>query len=87
MFALIKGTGILLIGPTAFYIWPDWPQWIAKLFPTYWVINPIFEVSLNDAGLSDVWVELLIAAGVIALLGVGVVALTRRLATKLATAG
>ncbi len=86
VFALIKGTGILLIGPTAFYIWPDWPQWIGKLFPTYWVINPIFEVSLNNAGLGDVWVELLVAAGVIVLLGVAVVALTRRLGRQLATA-
>ena len=86
VFALIKGTGILLIGPTVFYIWPDWPQWIAKLFPTYWVINPIFEVSLNKGSLGDVWVELAIAAGVIALLGAAVVALTRRLKTQLATA-
>jgi ABC-2 type transport system permease protein len=86
VFALIKGTGILLIGPTVFYIWPDWPQWIAKLFPTYWVINPIFEVSLNNAGLGDVWVELLIGLGVIALLAVAVVAMTRRLGNKLATA-
>ena len=86
VFALIKGTGILLIGPTVFYIWPDWPQWIGKLFPTYWVINPIFEVSLNNAGLGDVWVELLIAAGVIVLLGAALVALTRRLGNQLATA-
>jgi ABC-2 type transport system permease protein len=86
VFALIKGTGILLIGPTVFYIWPDWPQWIGKLFPTYWVINPIFEVSLNNGSLGDVWVELVVAAGVIALLGVAVVALTKRLGNQLATA-
>lgn len=86
VFALIKGTGILLIGPTVFYIWPDWPQWIGKLFPTYWVINPIFEVSLNNSSLGDVWVELVVAVGVIALLGVAVVVLTRRLGRQLATA-
>lgn len=86
VFALIKGTGILLIGPTAFYIWPDWPQWIGKLFPTYWVINPIFEVTLNNAGLGDVWVELMIAIGVIVLLGGVLVALTKRLSRQLATA-
>ena len=84
VFALIKGTGILLIGPTAFYIWPDWPQWIGKLFPTYWVINPIFEVTLNNAGLGDVGVELLVAAGIIVVLGAAVVALTRRLGRQLA---
>ena len=86
VFALIKGTGILLIGPTAFYIWPDWPQWIGKLFPTYWVINPIFEVTLNNASLGDVWVELLVAVGIIVVLGAAVVALTRRLGRQLATA-
>lgn len=86
VFTLIKGTAILLIGPTAFYIFPDWPQWIAKLFPTYWVVNPIFEVTLNNAGLGDVWVELLIATGVIVLLALPIVLLTRRLGTKLATA-
>lgn len=86
VFALIKGTGILLIGPTVFYIWPDWPQWIGKLFPTYWVINPIFEVSLNNGTLGDVWVELAVAAGVIVLLGAAVVVLTRRLSRQLATA-
>ncbi len=86
VYALIKGTGILLIGPSVFYIWPDWPQWIAKIFPTYWVINPIFEVSLNNAGLADVWVELAIALGVIALLALALLQLTRRLGTQLATA-
>ena len=86
VFALIKGTGILLIGPTVFYIWPDWPQWIGKLFPTYWVINPIFEVSLNNGSLGDVWVELLVAAGIIVVLGGALVALTKRLGTQLATA-
>ncbi len=86
VFALIKGTGVLLIGPTAFYIWPDWPQWIGKLFPTYWVIDPIFEVTLNNARLGDVWVELLVATGIIVVLGAAVVALTRRLGRQLATA-
>lgn len=86
VFTLIKGTGILLVGPTVFYIFPDWPQWIAKLFPTYWVVNPIFEVSLNNQGLGDVWVELLIALGVIILLALPIVLLTRRLGSKLATA-
>jgi len=86
VFTLIKGTGILLIGPTVFYIFPDWPQWIGKLFPTYWVIKPIFEVSLNNAGLDDVWVELLVAVGVIAVLAIPIVLLTRRLGTKLAMA-
>jgi len=86
VFTLIKGTGILLLGPTIFYIFPDWPQWIAKLFPTYWVINPVYEVTVNDAGLGEIWGELLIGLGVMALLLVPLFALVRRLKTKLALA-
>jgi ABC-2 type transport system permease protein len=86
VFTLHKGTGFLLLAPTVFYIFPDWPQWIAKLFPTYWVINPVYEVTINRAGLGSVWVELLIALGVAALLAALVVFTTRRLRTQLAAA-
>lgn len=86
VFALIKGTGVLLIGPTVFYVFPDWPQWIAKLFPTYWVINPIFEVTTNEADLADVAGDLLAAAGMVVLLAGPIVLLTRRLRTQLAAA-
>lgn len=86
VFTLIKGTAFILLSPTIFYIFPSWPQWIAKLIPTYWVINPVYEVTINDAGLADVWFELTIGAGVIALMVVPVTFLTRRLVTKLALA-
>ncbi len=84
VFTLIKGTGFILLAPTIFYIFPSWPQWIAKLFPTYWVINPVYEVTINDNGLGTVWAELFVALGVIALLAGLVVLLTRRLRTKIA---
>lgn len=85
VFTVIKGTGAILLAPAIFYIFPSWPQWIAKLFPTYWVINPVYEVTINEAGLSTVWGELLIALGVAVLLAGLVAVLTRRLHTKLAT--
>ncbi len=87
VFTLIKGTGVILLGPTIFYIFPDWPQWIAKLFPTYWVINPVYEVTINNAVLGDVWVELAIGLGVTVVLVGPLVMLMRRLETKLAIAG
>jgi ABC-2 type transport system permease protein len=86
VFALIKGTGVLLIGPTIFYLFPDWPQWIAKLFPTYWIINPLFEVTIENSALGGVWLEVLVALGIVALLAVPVMLLTRRLRVILATA-
>lgn len=84
VFTLIKGTGVLLLGPSIFYIFPDWPIWIAKIFPTYWVINPIFEVTVGGSGLDGIWTELAIALGIIALLLVPLGLLTRRLSRRLA---
>ncbi|MDH3499991.1 MAG: ABC transporter permease [Acidimicrobiia bacterium] len=84
VFTLIKGTGFILMAPTIFYIFPDWPQWIAKLFPTYWVINPMYEVVINGARLGDVWAELAIGLGVAGLLAVFVVVLTARLQRQMA---
>lgn len=77
LFALMKGGGILLFYPVVFYIWPSLPQWIAKIAPTYWFLEPIFEVGVRNGGLSDVWVSMLIAVAWIAALALGVRATSR----------
>jgi ABC-2 type transport system permease protein len=64
MFGLVKGLGIFLFAPTLFYIFPEWPQWIAKLFPLYWILEPIWTVAIMGGSLSDVWVELTVAVGI-----------------------
>ena len=62
MFTLIKGAGIFLFAPVIFYIFPEWHQWIAKIFPLYWVIEPIWQVSILGAPLREVTLELAVAA-------------------------
>ncbi|MHB1135269.1 MAG: ABC transporter permease [Coriobacteriia bacterium] len=69
MFGIVKGAGIFLFMPAAFYIFPDWPQWIAKLFPLYWIIEPIWQVSVMGEALSTVWFELVVALAITAALG------------------
>ena len=86
VFTLIKGTGFILLAPAVFYLFPNWPQWIARLFPTYWVINPVYEVTVNRVGLGSVWGELVVALGMAALLAAVVTATTRRLRAQLAAA-
>lgn len=68
LFALIKGTGIVIMGPVVFYVFPDWPQWIAKLFPTYWVIDPIYSAAVLGQGLGEVYRDLLIAGALVAVM-------------------
>jgi len=64
LFTLIKSLGIFLFVPVIFYLFPDWPQWIAKLFPLYWVIEPIWAVSIMGESLNQVWFEMLVAAAI-----------------------
>jgi len=85
LYALFKGLNLLLFAPVVFYLFPDWPQWLGKIFPTYWAIDPVFEVAVNGAGLSDVWVELVVALAICEVLALGVATLIRRMRTQLAT--
>ena len=64
LFTLIKSLGFFLFIPVIFYIFPEWPQWIAKLFPLYWVISPIWEVSVMGESIGTVWFELAVAAAI-----------------------
>lgn len=61
LFTLIKSLGFFLFIPVVFYIFPEWPQWIARIFPLYWIISPIWEVSIMGRTLDTVWFELFIA--------------------------
>jgi ABC-2 type transport system permease protein len=84
MFGLVKGLGIFLFAPTLFYIFPEWPQWIAKLFPLYWILEPIWTVAIMGGSLSDVWVELTVAVGITVALVPVVGLVARKVQTEMA---
>jgi len=84
LFGLVKGLGIFLFAPTMFYIFPEWPQWIAKLFPLYWILEPIWRVSIMGGSLSEVWVELTVAVGITVALVPLVALVARRVQTQMA---
>jgi ABC-2 type transport system permease protein len=86
LFALMKSVNILLFAPVIFYIFPDWPQWIAQLFPTYWIINPIFEIAVQDAALGDIASQLLVGVVICIALVPLVVVLSRRMTANSAAA-
>lgn len=82
-FGLVKGLGIFLFAPVAFYLFPDWPQWIAMLFPLYWIIEPIWQVSVMGASVTSVWAELAVALAITAAVGVAVAVLSRTMRARL----
>ncbi|MFN8378219.1 MAG: ABC transporter permease [Anaerolineae bacterium] len=60
MMAVIKGTGILLYAPALIMIFPEIPQWVARVFPTYYILQPVLDVSQRGAGLADIGPDLII---------------------------
>jgi len=66
LFSAIKGLGIILYGPGLVYIFPQIPQWIGKFFPTYYVINPIMEITQKGGSWSTVSLDVFILIGIIA---------------------
>ncbi|MDT8304777.1 MAG: ABC transporter permease [Anaerolineae bacterium] len=60
LFATIKGLGILLYAPAFIYLFPSLPGWIARIFPTYYMIAPIVEVTQRGASWADVRLDVAI---------------------------
>ena len=69
-----------------FFIWPNLPQWIAKVFPTYYFLSPLFEIAIKGASLADVWPELGIGLVICVALFMAVFAMGRRLELSLVAA-
>ena len=67
LFAIWKFGGILLFGPAIVYMFPQIPEWVGRIFPTYYVIQPIVVLSQQGGGWSD------IASGVFILIGLDLV--------------
>lgn len=70
LMTVIKSSGILLYAPVFFYIFPEIPAWIAKIFPTYYMIDPIITLSMQGGGWSAIAVNVGILGALIVALGV-----------------
>jgi ABC-2 type transport system permease protein len=68
LFTTVKAIGILLYAPAIVYLFPAIPPWIGRLFPTYYMVAPVVEISLRGARWPDVMQEVLILIGLIVLL-------------------
>jgi len=78
LFATIKGIGILLYAPVFVYMFPQIPHWIGKIFPTYYMLEPIVEISQRGGGWSAIATDVFILIGLdLILVGVVVFVLRR----------
>jgi len=83
LFAVWKTAGIFLFGPAIIYMFPAIPQWIGRIFPTYYLLQPIVEISQLGGGWSDVATNVFILVGLDLIL-VGVVILVLKRTRQLA---
>ncbi len=57
---IIKAAGILLYAPGILKIFPQVPEWIGRIFPTYYLMNPLLEVTQNGAGFADILIDIVV---------------------------
>jgi len=83
LFAVWKTGGILLFGPVIIYMFPQIPQWIGRFFPTYYLLQPIVDISQHGGSWPDIATNVFILVGLDLIL-VAVVMLTLRRTKQLA---
>jgi len=77
VFTVWKTGGIVLFAPAIVYLFPQIPEWVAKIFPTYYLIEPIVEISQRGGGWPDITTNVFILIGLDLIL-MSVVMLTLR---------
>ncbi len=82
LFAFWKIGGILLFIPSIIFMFPEIPEWIGYIFPTFYILKPIMDISISGVGFSDVALYIGILGLLVLLFGAVVVIITRKLSTQ-----
>ncbi len=86
LLATIKSGGIILFAPAIIQLVPSIPQWIAHLFPTFYIMDPVLQVSQKGVGLNDIIGEEAVLLAIIAVMLFIVAYLIERQQKRLALA-
>ncbi|MDX1614667.1 MAG: ABC transporter permease [Candidatus Promineifilaceae bacterium] len=78
LFATVKTVGIFLYAPAIVFLFPSLPQWIGRLFPTYYVVAPVMAITQQSVTFADVATDLAILVGLLLLTAIGLLAVMPR---------
>ncbi|MEF3275093.1 MAG: ABC transporter permease [Chloroflexus sp.] len=81
LFAAVKAIGLFLYAPALIALFPTLPQWIAQIFPTFYMIDPVIAIVQRGATLNDIAAQLVVLVAMIAALAVGLRLVSHRLST------
>ena len=84
--AIVKGLGILLYAPGILALIPSVPGWVAQVFPTYYMVDPVIQISQRGAGFGELAGEIGILAAFVATLLLALVFVAERQKEKIALA-
>ncbi len=79
LFVNMKLFGILFYAPAIVLMFPNWPQWIGKIFPTYYIVHPVSRISIFGEGWSEIGWEILVLIGLIIIFLFPLIPLSKRL--------
>jgi ABC-2 type transport system permease protein len=82
LFAFWKFGGLLLFGPAFIYMFPQIPAWIGYIFPTYYVIRPVTELTVMGANFGSVALYVGILIAIVVVMGLAVMSIVKRLSTQ-----
>ena len=78
LLTVVKLGGILFYAPAIIYLFPQIPGWVAKIFPTYYLLQPIVDISQRGGSWPDIAINVFILVGLdLILIGVLVLVLRR----------
>jgi ABC-2 type transport system permease protein len=87
LFTTIKGGALLVVAPVLFTLFPGLPQWVAQVFPTYYFLQPIYDMAVTGTTMSDHLLDLVVCAALCLALLPAVRAMGHRLEQQMAAAG
>lgn len=78
LLAVIKAGGLLILAPGLVTFIPDAPSWLARIFPTFYMMNPVLEVSQNGATFTDIAPDLAVLLAIIGVMLLGLALVIER---------
>jgi ABC-2 type transport system permease protein len=82
LFAFWKFGSLLLFGPAFVFMFPQIPSWVGYIFPTYYVIRPITDLTVFGADFASVALYVGILVAIVAVMGIAVMSIVKRLSTQ-----
>ena len=82
LFATWKFGGLLLFGPAIVFMFPQIPSWVGYIFPTFYVVKPVVDLSVSGLGFSSVAIYVVILIAIVVVMALVVMSIVRRLSAQ-----